>query len=180
MRILILLAALVGVLWTTRKLNGPNTEKTFQVLGLSPGTPDSPGVEPGGHSLAAGDERFSLCKTRVQSFAWSTGRKIEETQAGMKMRWQAVDPQPREIGYMDIERWLSRHCQIITHPADLPASTESIGDVTIRFVDGGEMKYLRYPNSIFQTGGTTFRSDDLTEALRELQQIAQMNPSNGF
>jgi hypothetical protein len=181
-RILFLTMALVLVILAIRGMNSGKTELVFQALGLSPGTSDSPGVEPGGRRLRPGDERFNVCKTRIHSLEWSSGPRIEETQEGFKMRWMAFDPQPHEVGYLEMERWLSHHCQIVVHPVDPSslASLPAISSLHIHYVDDSEAKYDRFEGNVFRVEQRTFHSDDLAEAISELGQIAQITPSNGM
>jgi hypothetical protein len=181
-RILLLGLALAMVLLIIQGANSKNMEGLFQALGLSPGTPDSPGIEPDARKLRPGDERFNLCKTRIAAVSWNSDRRIEEDHQSLKIRWMAYDPQPHEINSLEVESWFSHHCQIIVHPLDPHRlqSAEQKGTVTVRFVDHSEFKFIQFPDNQYQVDQRAFRSDDLSAALAELQKTAQFPVSTGL
>jgi hypothetical protein len=181
-RIFFLVLALALVILIIQSANSKNVEGLFQALGLSPGTPDSPGIEPGARTLRPGDERFNLCKTRIAAVSWPGERRIEEDHQSLKIRWIAYNPQPHEINSLEVEAWFSHHCQIIVHPIDPHrlSTADQEETVTFRFVDNSEFRFTRYSDNQYQVDQRTFRSDDLTAALLELQKIAMFPTSTGL
>lgn len=184
LKIAFMILALVMVVGVIRGLNSQNMEKAFESLGLSPGNAESPGIQPGSRALQPGEERFGLCRTRIVAITWPDGRKIEERKDGLKLTWTAADPANREVSYLDVEKWLSRHCQVIVRAAD-PGSLGAMtplagGPILIKYVDGNQSKLEAFPGDIFRFDGRVMKSTDLMESLIELQKIAQFNPATGL
>lgn len=184
-KIAVMIVSLFFVVTIIRELNTSKVENALQAIGIEPGTSQSPGFQPAGRPLDAGEERFNICRTRIHSITWPSGRRVEEFKEGrLKLRWVAVDPRPREIGYMEVEKWLSAHCQIITRP--LAEDAQGVGapsEITIRFVDDSSVTLRRYEGTVFDLKDLgekrLVESPDLVGALLELQEIAQFDPASG-
>ena len=73
LKVAAMMAALVMVLMVGRGINSGSVEKAFQALGIEPGTAKSPGLQRGGLTLAAGEERLNICRTRIVSIYLSYG-----------------------------------------------------------------------------------------------------------
>lgn len=180
-KIVTLIAALVFVLIAIRSINAGSVGKFFAALGIEPGTQSSPGLQPGGSSLAPGEERFNICRTRIVGVRFVDGRQIVEEKNGFKMRWMAVEREPREIGYLDVEKWLSRHCQITIRPAgEMAADAEKSRWLEIRYVDGSLAVIHRVRGGVFDFSALGERraaaSPELESAVAELLSVAQMAP----
>lgn len=171
----ILVLTLVAVIYAIRSLNSGAMGSFFYSLGIEPGTQQSPGLQPAGRRpVQMGEERLNICRTRVHALIFQSGQKIEELKEGLNLKWMAYDPKPREISYLDVEKWLSRHCQIVIGPRAI-----ADGEVlkfeeyaTIEFIDGSSLKVLKAADGTYRIEDRTFYSDDLTDALAELRQIA--------
>lgn len=178
--------ALAGVLWSMRSLNTQNIEKAFDALGLQAGGAGSPGFQAAGQILSPGEERFNICRTRITAIEFGSQRRIEESNAGLKVTWKAVDPRMREISTLDVEKWLTGHCQIVIKPAlgvagDLgEGNLKPIGSVEFKFVDGTKLSVQRLGEQRFKIESRVFESPDLQMALLELQQNAQFQPPSGM
>ncbi len=166
--------ALIGVVFAIRALNTSKVEGFFHAIGVEPGVPQSPGLQPGSRPLSEGEERYNICRTRIHSVEWKD-RKVEEFREGLNMRWMAVDPTPREISYMEVEKWLSRNCQIIIQPFQAASSDRSLFNdfVTVQYIDGQKLIIKRGPGPVYQIESKTFHSPYLDNALKDLEKIAQ-------
>lgn len=177
-KIAMLLVMLVGVLYGIRSMNSHSVQRAFEALGLQTGNGESPGFHPANRALAPGEKSFNLCPTRIHAVVWSERRKVEEFRDGMKLKWIAVDPAPRELGYMEIEKWLSAHCQIAVKPVNDSAANYA-DFISVRYIDGTELKIGKSADGSYRTEGATpeaFQSPDLAAALEELEKIAQLKP----
>jgi len=175
---------LVLVIAIMRGMTPDKVENFFAALGIEPGTAQSPGLQPGSRPLAEGEERFNICRTRIHSITWPSGRRVEEFREGLKLRWTAVDPQPREIGYMEVEKWLSSHCQVIVRPLnEAPEVAGKPSEIVIRFVDNTSATIRNLGGAVYDLKDfgeeRLVESPDLQEALLELQRIAQFDPASG-
>lgn len=177
-KIILLSVMLIGVLYSIRQVNGGAVQRAFQALGLQAGSGEAPGFHPANRPLAPGEKSFNLCPNRIHAVVWSERRKVEEFRDGMKLKWIAVDPAPRELGYMEIEKWLSAHCKIAVKPvADSSATYADY--ISVRYIDGTELKIGKAADGSFRAAGATpeaFQSPDLASALEELEKIAQLKP----
>jgi len=180
---LMMIAALVAVVWLIRTLNSGGFDKAFDTLGLQAGGAGSPGLQAAGRPLKPGEERYNLCPTRIVGFIWnaensSTRRSIEEKQVGAKMHWMAHDPAEREVSYLDIEKWLTSHCQIVVRPLP-PAAAEAPKagprfPLEIHYVDGSRKSIEQIGVHVFRINGQTVDSEDFAQALTELRNAAQL------
>lgn len=175
LKIIVLVGMLIGVIYTMRSVNSESVKRGFEALGLQTGSGESPGLHPSNRPLEAGEKGFNLCPNRIHAVVWSERRKVEEFRDGLKLKWIAVDPAPRELGYMAVEKWLSAHCQIAVRPT--PETNLTFADfISVRYIDGTELKIDRSANGTYRARSPVpevFSSQDLTEALNELEQIAQ-------
>jgi hypothetical protein len=187
-KILFLVAVLVVVIGGIRGLNPQNIEKAFDAIGVEAGNSQSPGFQAAGsRPLQPGEERFNLCRTRIIGAQWPNGNRVEEAKDGLKLKWMADDPEPREISSIEVEKWLSRHCQVIVKaidPAKLASDGEvekasakgdpNIGHYLVRYVDGTDLKISTANGVIFKIGDKAVESTDLHDALAELRETVQL------
>lgn len=177
-RISVLIAAFVGVIFVIRNVNQKNVEQFFQSLGVETGTSASPGLQPGSRALRPGEERFNICRTRVQKITLDTAtqKRVVEEKDGMKLKWVAYDDngRPRDLPYMGVEKWLSQHCQIIVYPVppDKVASISSGRNSELSYVDGTSLSFAQRSQDYFIFGERTFQSSDFAGALLELETLA--------
>ncbi len=179
LKIIVMVGMLIGIIYSIRSMNAGKVQTAFEALGIQSGNHQNPGFQAANRPLQPGEENFNLCQTRVHAIAWSPERKVEEERDGLKLRWMAFDPQPRELNYMAIEKWLSAHCQVAVMP--IPSPTVGYRPlITIQYIDGKDLKIE------IGTDGTylaqlekpkVFSSQDLTDALKELEGIAQFSRS---
>lgn len=182
-KIFILTFMLLGVLWAIRSMKAENVERAFDALGLQSGGAGSPGLQAAGRSLEPGEERFNLCPTRVRGIDFNGKRQIEESKDALKVTWMAVDPRLREISTLDIEKWLTHHCQVVIRLIQDPEVASSGPDhpsLDFQYVDGTKLKFSRVGERIFKTDKMSFESADFAAALVELQQLAQFQPASGL
>lgn len=174
LKIATLVLMLAGVLYVMTGVSKEKIEQTFLALGVAPGPATAPGLQPGNRAMEQGEKRFNLCPTRIHAIVWNDGRKVEELRQGLKLRWMAHDPQPREISYLAVEKWLSRHCTIAVRLKEggEPAA-EKTPFLVIQFINQTEMKILKLAGGGFAVDdGPSFQSPDFEEALVELEEIA--------
>lgn len=183
-KVILMVVTLVFVIAIMRGMTPEKMENVFAALGIEPGTAHSPGLQPGGRPLTEGEERFNICRTRIHSITWPSGRRVEEFKEGLKLRWVAVDPRPREIGYLEVEKWLSAHCQVIIRPIkEAPETSGQPSEIVIRFVDNSTATIRNLGGALYDVKDfgeeRLVESLDLKEALLELQRIAQFDPVSG-
>lgn len=187
-KISIMVLFLVGVVFVIRNVTSESVANFFVAFGIEPGTAQSPGLQPATRALKAGEVRFNICPTRIHAVVWPDGRKVEEKKEGLKLRWMAFDPSEREMAYLETEKWLSRHCQIIIEPKQVPEN-ESLKDqgtfIRLEFIDGRIWEFgkaaLPGPSGapvLTLIGQGAFASPDFEDALRELEAIAGFKTSN--
>src|SRR4051812_43310102 len=113
-KILALFLTLLIVMYLMQHVNDASVQKVFHALGVDTGGgSDSPGFQASGRPRAPGEQRLSICPTRIRSMTWSDGRKIEEVDKDSRLRWMGHAPDERELTYLEMERWLSQHCQVV-------------------------------------------------------------------
>jgi hypothetical protein len=180
-KILFLVAALIGTFFAMKNLNPEKVQTAFQALGIEPGAPGQPGLQPGGAPLAQGEIRRSLCLTRIHAIRFPDGKALVEVKKGMKLDWTAEESgKSRSVGYLDIEKWLSRHCQFVAKPVsaaeepDLVPQNEPKPYVIIEFIDKSRWEIHRSGEVLFTVSDPTdrFLSPDLDSALEELKVLA--------
>jgi hypothetical protein len=184
LKVMVLILILMGVIAVMRGINAGSVQGFFDALGIEPGAAGSPGLQPSQRPLAAGESRVNICPNRIHAIIWADGRKVEEIRQGLKLRWTAFDPEPREIGYMDVEKWLSLHCQIVGRPAD--ASSREQADfrdfVIIQYIDKKETKVQSAGGDLIrfdEDSARVYHSEDFLQALEELEQTAGFQRSGG-
>lgn len=165
---------LVAVFYIMGNLNADSVGRALGALGIEPGTRTSPGLQPSNRALEVGQERFNICRTRVHAIIFNDGKKIEESRNGLDLKWMAHDQTPREISYLDVEKWLSQHCQIVIEPRSIQIgeSLRFSQFVTIEFIDGTKMHVLNSGDGTLRIEDKVFRSSDFQDALAELENIA--------
>jgi hypothetical protein len=165
----ILVLALFGVIYVISNLNQNAVDHFFQSMGMEANS------QPKG--LGATAESLSLCRTRVTAIVWPDGRKIEEQKSAVKVTWMSVDPKPREIGSLEVERWFSRHCRVSIVKSSPETAAQPTGDnfptFVFEYVDGSSSKLEKLTDDLYRFDGTEFRSKDLSKAIEELEQAAQ-------
>jgi hypothetical protein len=176
-KVLLLVLMLTGVVFAMRSMNEQSAAKFFGALGI-----ETAGNHGGGDSasrmLGTGESKFNVCKTRVRAVVWPDGRKVEESRQDLRARWMAVDPTPREIGSLDVEKWFSRHCEIVIRESEASAAVKEgfSNFVTFEFIDGTKTDFQRSEAGVIRAGERQFFSDDFDAAVAELAGIAQLQP----
>ncbi|MCM2281419.1 MAG: hypothetical protein NDI61_06185 [Bdellovibrionaceae bacterium] len=167
LKVVSLLLALIGVLMLINGVNATHVDRFFRTFGGDPTT------------IGAGQlpEQVSmiLCKTRIHAIIWPDGPKIEEFKQGMTMKWLAHDPQPREIGYLDMEKWLGEHCRFSARevPADIASSAQFQSEIVVEFIDQTSTRIGLGDHQMIRFDGRVLESPDLIQALGQLRGLAQ-------
>lgn len=181
-RAAVLLIALVGVIYAIRTLQPSSVQKAMLALGVEPGTQASPGLQPASRALQEGEQHLNICRTRIHAIEFDGGQKVEEFKQGLNLKWLAFeDSKPRELGYLDVEKWLSRHCQIIVKPVDEAALPKDAvrGKVKLVYIDRTELPIDWIYGHHFQFEGKTYDSTDFADALAELRGLASFEKPGG-
>jgi hypothetical protein len=177
-KVLVLIVALAAVIYVITHMSPEKMSAGMEQVGLAPaGAPASSAPKAQGGA----NETINLCKTRVHAIVWPDGRKIQEDRSGLKARWQAFNPGPWEIGSMDVEKWLSLHCEVAATARDAVASASASADykpfVTIEYIDGTHEALDRSADGSYRFAGQTFVSKDLDSAITDLISLANLEPS---
>jgi hypothetical protein len=172
LKVFVMVAALAGVIYVMTHLSPDKVETSLKDVGL---TPPAQQAAPGASAEANG--KVNLCQTRVHAIVWPDGRKIQEASGGLKAKWQAYNLNPVDIGSMDVEKWLSLHCEVAVRDADASASAAVFGPyVTFSYIDGTQENLERAPDGAYRFKTKTFTSDDLTKAMSDLVSLANLEP----
>ena len=127
---------------------------------------------PAANGAAVETKTLNLCKTRVHAIIFADGKKVEEFKQGLEMKWMAHDPTPREIYYLDVEKWLGKYCRIQVEASTESPKVELPVAVTVEFIDQSK-ELIHQEGATFIVGGTYFRSEEFANALVELRHLAQ-------
>lgn len=179
-KILVLIVALVAVFFAMKKTTTEKVLNAFQALGL-----DEAGSGGGKRSgaLALKEETArTLCKTRVHAIRFPNGDAVVEKKNGMKLDWTAESAEnagtSRYLGYLEVEKWFSRHCTFLASPVppleNLEPSNEPVKFVLIEFIDKSSVEFYRESDALFSAADPKdrFVSPDLIAAMDELRSIA--------
>ncbi len=133
----------------------------------------SPGFPTEMPSESSESSSYRLCETRIHSLRWKDGFRIEESKEDMKMKWLAYGTEarePRELSYLEVEKWLSQNCSItVGTSAAAAAGLEFAPFVTIQFVNQNLKTVYRAGSNLFQIDGQVLRSSQLEHALENLR-----------
>ena len=164
LKVLVLGVALVAVIYVMTHMTPEKVSKGFEQAGLAAAP------------VAAGsDARLNICPTRVHGIVWPDGRKIQEVSGAVKAKWQAYNLDPVDIGSMDVEKWLSLHCQVTVANRDAAAS-ELKPYLTFDYIDGTHEALDKATDGLYRFKGRTFDSPDLTTAISDLTSLANLQP----
>lgn len=170
-KIFVLIAALIGIFYVINHLTPEKVATGLEQAGLE--QPRSSGAAA---APAASAESLDLCRTRVHAIVWPDGRKIQELKDGLKLKWQASNLTPVDIGYMDMEKWLSLHCAVQVTPVQAAVSESFAPLVKFEYIDQTHEDLLRSPSGTYKFGPKTFTSPELETALADLVTLANLNP----
>ena len=173
-KVLVLVVVLVFVVRIMNSTSPGSISRMMATLGIDVGGAASPGLHPSSGPESANAVPLNLCPTRIHAISWSDGRVIEEAKDGMKSNWLAGEPAPHEIGALEMEKWLSRHCQVRVEPQTVK-SGESVTFrplLKVEYVDHASQQLFRSDSGIYRFGEQVFTSLDLNRAVGELTQVA--------
>jgi hypothetical protein len=169
LKVLVLVAALCGVIYVISHMTPDKVSQGMQQVGLAPTAAPSTG------------DSVNLCRTRVRAIIWQDGRKIKEAQDGMKAHWQAFNLTAQDIGSMDVEKWLSLHCEVAVVARDASSDSNPASAtkpfVTFEYIDKGRENLDRSANGLYRFAGRTFASPDLDKAFEDLIKLANLQPT---
>ncbi|HVK59928.1 MAG TPA: hypothetical protein VM432_00190 [Bdellovibrionales bacterium] len=171
LKVFILILALMGVVFAIKHVSPDSVSRALMAFGVEPGADGTGGLMAAGRPLQPGEERMSICPNRVRAIIFhGGGHQIEEKDR----KWIADD---RELAYMQVEKWLSLHCQIVIRWVDGGSygALSSTEPIEIRYIDGKSAEFIREGGGghHFSVGDRRFESQDFADALDELKQIAQ-------
>ena len=184
-KISILIAALVIVFIAIRGTTPGKVEGAFQALGIESSGSTKSSAESGGNSNAIAlkeETARTLCRTRVHAIRFSNGDAVVEKKEGMKLDWTARSAEntgtDRSLGYLEVEKWFSKHCTFmasVAPPLENPEpSNEPVKFVLVEFIDNSSTEFYREGEALFTAANPKdrFTSPDLVAAMDELRSIA--------
>lgn len=158
-RVAALLVILACVIFSIRWFQSGSAGPYFAAMGFEGSAP--------------GDaDHLNLCPTRIHSIEWGSGVRVEERQDGLRGSWRLTKPEDRELSYLDIEKWLSRHCEITLEPLEAAPDVGYTALWTIEYVDGQRGRLEGAGADRFRWNGRLIRSRELSEGITELAEIA--------
>ena len=173
-------AALVAVVYVITHMSPDKVSVGLEQVGLAPAPGGPPSAAPA--PIPDGPLKVNLCKTRVHAILWPDGRKIQEASGGMKARWQAYNLTAADIGSMDVEKWLSLHCEVAASAPPAGSSSAQAAAmlkpwVTFEYIDGSRSVLERAPSGAFRFDGRSFVSPALDQAFADLIKLASLEPT---
>lgn len=180
-KVFILLAALFIVVQVMRSTSPDSVSRFMSSIGIETGGAGSRGFHPASGVVSADLKPLNICPTRIHAISWSDGRVIQEDKSGMRTQWKAGEPVPHEIGAIEMEKWLSRHCQIEVEPKKLAAG-EAIHFkplLKVQYIDRAATELFRSDSGLYRFGEKIFTSLEMNRAISELTQVASFTkPAN--
>lgn len=158
-RVAALLVILAGVIFSIRWFQSGSADPYFAAMGF-------------GGGASGGDDRFNLCPTRIHAIDWANGARVEERQEGLRGFWRLTKPEDRELSYLDIEKWLSRHCEVTLESGEAAPDGGYTALWTIEYVDGQRGTLEQAGADRFRWNGRQMRSLELSQGVTELAEIA--------
>ena len=146
----------------------------LSVLGISP--PPATTAHIHKDTESGNTEQLTWCQTRVQSMESPSGFKIYQD----KLKWLTGDSNPREVNFLDVEKWFGRNCSLKIKP--LGKATTDINTfqtaLIVNFIKGGSERFLNLPQEphIYSWKGQVFRSPQLKQALDQLKTFSGSKP----
>lgn len=117
--------------------------------------------------------KVNLCPTRVTAITTASG--VSVMQEGMAW-FRKNDGRMEELDPIAVEKWFGRHCMVSAERAAAGAETQPLA--TIAFVSGPEQTLFSAGSNAFQWMDQIFHSQELTEALKSLEEIPiRLRPS---
>jgi hypothetical protein len=174
LQISFLLLLLIGVVFTMKKITPENMQTFFATMGADTSSVGGGSTVKAAHVAPAPavSEAYNLCKTRISSFRWFNDFRIEESKDSFKGKWMAYDPAPSELNYLEMEKWLSQHCEVpVQKSAEQVPASDFHPFVTIRYIDGSSFLIETAGPGRFRMDGQIYRSDELMSAFRELMRV---------
>lgn len=110
---------------------------------------------------------LNLCPTRVSSVSLIGSLAI--IQDGMTW-FRAAQGERKELDQVAVEKWFGLHCMIDIEAVKGPAPSDMNPLITFAYVSGSPVT-LQRSGDIFMLHGQYFRSNELTEALKELESL---------
>lgn len=174
-KISLLVLALAAVVFVIRSLNKDKVQDAFEALGI----PDAPAT-----ASAAGPKvvERTLCRTRVHAIRFPNGDTVIEKKKGLDLQWTAESAEnagtPRQLNYLEVEKWFSRHCKFkaaVAPPLEnLEPSNEPVKYVLIEFIDKSTWEIYREGDAFLSASNPKdrFTSTDFAEGFVELRSIA--------
>jgi hypothetical protein len=116
-----------------------------------------------------GNDRFELswCETRVKAIQVGQGPRV--FQDGYKWYRATASSAPVELNFLNVEKWFAEYCKVHARTIE-NAQTDRVAAV-IEFIDGRQVQVLAGPDDTFGWQGTTFESHDLTQALKDAENL---------
>jgi hypothetical protein len=124
------------------------------------------------------------------SVAWCTTRvdkievpgKFKVFQDGMKWFKEGSSGETAELGFIPVEKWFAKHCRLSAEGKTEGFATELAGPdqatlAIVGFVNGSEAAFKEITQGIFTWDDVTFRSEQLKDALMELDQLPKIGGS---
>jgi len=181
LKVVVLVLALCGVVYVITHMSPTKVAAGMEQVGLNPAPVGAPPSAPAAATavetaggVAGPTASVNICPTRVHAIVWPDGRKLQEASGGMKARWQSYNLTPEDVGSMDIEKWLSLHCQVSV--TDHAASASMKPYVTFEYIDGKKEALDRSDDGVYRFAGKTFVSPDLDQAFADLIKVANLEP----
>lgn len=132
-------------------------------------------------SLTGADpaKQINLCPNRIHRLTFKDQKRIEEIKVGSDLQWRALDPDPRPLNYLGLEKWLGERCYIAASLMD--EKIENLGNfettLKIDFIDQSSASLMQNSAKpdVYSWDGRLYNSPAMTSALKELRGLAGWN-----
>lgn len=168
-RIAIMIVTLAAVVSTIRNLRSGQSNDFFAIFQGA----QSPATKTAQAGIGQRTVRYNLCQTRIHALILPDGRKVEEFKQGLTMKWLAYEPAPRELAYLEVEKWLGEYCRFQASPVQMAVNAANFREVLrIEFINGEKQVITSAGGDLYRVGDQAFQSPELTKALADLKRIA--------
>ncbi len=113
--------------------------------------------------------QMDWCDTRVRA----RERPGQPTLRQEKLKWLWQGDPVLELNFIAVEKWFGRYCRVMIDRVD-PADLGTVGPaMTVHFIKGEPETLMRSVGGVYRWRQEIFRSSELDQALKELEELPE-------